>query len=77
MGIDIFNIILILILLMPPVFITLIEIESTLKDIRGTLREIATRPKMLPMKVTNSHSQSDNNVFYIHYSKEELEKLSK
>lgn len=74
MEIDILHIVPVLILLAAPIFCAIVEISSILMDIRGLLREIATRPEMFP---TKGYGQLDSNVFYIHYNKEELEKFRK
>ena len=52
-------------------------ISDKLSKIITILEEIRDMPKLFPTKIEKGYGLMDSNVFYIHYNKDELEKLRK
>ena len=52
-------------------------ISDKLSKVITLLEEIRNTPNILPTKIEKGYGLMDSNVFYIHYNKDELEKLRK
>ena len=52
-------------------------ISDKLSKIITILEEIRSAPNIFPTKIEKGYGLMDSNVFYIHYNKDELEKLRK
>ena len=52
-------------------------ISNKLSKIIEILEEIRNTPNIFPTKIEKGYGLMDNNVFYIHYNKDELEKTRK
>ena len=53
------------------------SISDKLSKIITILEEIKSTPNIFPTKIEKGYGLMDSNVFYIHYNKDELEKLRK
>ena len=53
------------------------SISDKLSKIITILEEIRNTPKLFPTKISKGYGMMDSNIFYIHYSKDELEKSHK
>ena len=60
-----------------PVVCLLAVVSDKLSKIITILEEIRNTPKLFPTKIEKGYGLMDSNVFYIHYNKDELEKLRK